>query len=213
MNDFIMLTCNSCGGKLQITPEIDNFACMYCGTEYQVRREGGIVALTPLVEEIMKVSVSTDKTASELAIVRLKEELSSLQDDLDQKQENLHEWKLQKTDERTKLEKETKERRIPLVAAIFGASIIISSIICNGLIKLDTNTIIIIAIVLTVAIYIILSSRNPKDIFRRNWTEEIDRDIQDNEQKWIRNQTILEQLIFQKKKEIEKHKKIVEGDI
>ena len=46
MNDFIMQTCNSCGGKLQITPEIENFACMYCGIEYQVNIEGEIVALT-----------------------------------------------------------------------------------------------------------------------------------------------------------------------
>ncbi len=70
MEDFITLTCKSCGGKLQITPEIDDFACMYCGTEYKVKREGGIVALSPLVEEMKKVSVSTDKTASELALVR-----------------------------------------------------------------------------------------------------------------------------------------------
>ena len=44
MTDFIMQTCKSCGGKLQITQEIDEFACMYCGSEYHVKREGEIVA-------------------------------------------------------------------------------------------------------------------------------------------------------------------------
>ena len=75
MADFIEMTCKSCGGKLKITTEIDEFACMYCGTEFRVRRGDGIVSISPLVDEMRKVSVSTDKTASELAIVRVKQEI------------------------------------------------------------------------------------------------------------------------------------------
>ena len=87
MTDYITMTCKSCGGKLQITPEIEDFACMYCGTEFRVKREGGIVALSPLVEQMEKVSVSTDKTASELAIVRLKEEILEIKEELVEKEE------------------------------------------------------------------------------------------------------------------------------
>ncbi|MFL7795121.1 MAG: hypothetical protein AB8I69_23480 [Anaerolineae bacterium] len=30
--DSITLTCPSCGGKLQVTNDIDRFACTHCGT-------------------------------------------------------------------------------------------------------------------------------------------------------------------------------------
>ena len=36
--DIIALSCPSCGGKLQITSDIDRFACMHCGTESLVKR-------------------------------------------------------------------------------------------------------------------------------------------------------------------------------
>jgi ribosomal protein S27AE len=48
MVDFITLSCPSCGNKLQITSDIDRFACGACGNEYVVIRKGGIVALKPV---------------------------------------------------------------------------------------------------------------------------------------------------------------------
>lgn len=79
MADFITLTCPSCGGKLQLTDDIERFACGYCGTEHIVRRNGGIVSLAPVIESLSRVQVSTDKTASELAITRLKSEIIELE--------------------------------------------------------------------------------------------------------------------------------------
>ena len=79
MIDFFTLTCPSCGGRLQITSDIDIFACGYCGTELRVRRGGGIVSLAPVVERLDKVQVGVDKTASELAISRLRAEISRLE--------------------------------------------------------------------------------------------------------------------------------------
>jgi hypothetical protein len=79
MSDFVTLTCPSCGGKLQITNDIDRFACGHCGNEHVVKRGGGIVALSPVVEGLAKVQAGTDKTASELAIVRLTQEIASLE--------------------------------------------------------------------------------------------------------------------------------------
>ncbi len=73
--DFVSLTCPSCGGKLQITGEIDRFACGHCGNEHMVRRSGGIIALTPVVEGLERIQRATDRTASELTIRRLRDDI------------------------------------------------------------------------------------------------------------------------------------------
>jgi ribosomal protein S27E len=49
MPDFITLSCPSCGHKLQITDDIDRFACAECGNEHIVIRSGGVVALKPVM--------------------------------------------------------------------------------------------------------------------------------------------------------------------
>lgn len=73
MTEFITLTCPSCSGKLEITEDIERFACAHCGTEHLIKRGGGIVSLAPVIEN---VSRGVNSTASELALTRLKEELS-----------------------------------------------------------------------------------------------------------------------------------------
>jgi len=78
MSYVINLTCPSCGGKLQITNDIERFACGNCGNELIVQRSGGAISLAPVVQEIRGVKTGVDKTASELAIVRLNEEISAL---------------------------------------------------------------------------------------------------------------------------------------
>ena len=84
MNDFVSLACPHCGGKLEITSDIDRFACMYCGSEQIVNRRGGIISLSLITDAIDKVAVGTDKTAAELALVRLEKELAKLDDDKEQ---------------------------------------------------------------------------------------------------------------------------------
>jgi DNA-directed RNA polymerase subunit RPC12/RpoP len=78
MPDFISLTCPTCGGKLQITNNIERFACGYCGNEHLVKRSGGIVTIEPVIEGLKKIQEGTDKTASELAIRRVREDIDSL---------------------------------------------------------------------------------------------------------------------------------------
>ena len=51
MLDFITLSCPSCGHKLQITDDIDRFACATCGNEYIVYRSGGVVTLKPVMDD------------------------------------------------------------------------------------------------------------------------------------------------------------------
>lgn len=75
---IIKLQCVSCGGKLEISPDMERFACGYCGTEQIVERRGGTVALKGVAQAIARVQVGTDKTAAELALNRLERELESL---------------------------------------------------------------------------------------------------------------------------------------
>jgi DNA-directed RNA polymerase subunit RPC12/RpoP len=79
MADFVTLTCPTCGGKLQITPDIDRFACTHCGNEHLVKRGQGVIAIQPLAESLIGLKRATDRTASELAIRRLTDELQQLQ--------------------------------------------------------------------------------------------------------------------------------------
>lgn len=79
MSDFVTLSCPSCGGKLQITHDIDRFACGYCGHEHVVKRSGGVVTIAPMIEGLRRVQIGTDRTAAELAIVRLEKEINELQ--------------------------------------------------------------------------------------------------------------------------------------
>lgn len=60
---MIKLTCHSCGGKLEITPDIERFACGHCGNEWIVNRSGGIVSLKAVEEQLIKVQEHTKETA------------------------------------------------------------------------------------------------------------------------------------------------------
>ena len=78
MSDFITLSCPSCGGKLQITKDIERFACAHCGNEMIVNRGQGIISLKPVIDEVKGVRKAADHTASELAIVRLQNDIDYL---------------------------------------------------------------------------------------------------------------------------------------
>lgn len=80
MPDIITLSCPFCGHKLQITPEIDRFACAACGNEHIVNRSGGMITIKPVIESIRNLQIGVDKTASELAIVRLRNEIAALEE-------------------------------------------------------------------------------------------------------------------------------------
>jgi len=79
MQNFITLTCPSCGGELKITNEINRFACAHCGREHIVQREGGVICLHPVTQGIQEIRDSTYRVASELAINRLECEIHELQ--------------------------------------------------------------------------------------------------------------------------------------
>jgi predicted RNA-binding Zn-ribbon protein involved in translation (DUF1610 family) len=81
-DDFVTLTCSSCGERLQVRDDIDRFACDSCGNEHLVQRQGGTVFLaatsTVPVPDSQQISGSVDTTDAELAVVRLTNEVESL---------------------------------------------------------------------------------------------------------------------------------------
>ncbi len=79
MEDFITLSCPTCGAKLEITKDLERFACSHCGQEHIIRRGGGIVSLAPVIGAIGKIQSGVDRTAAELALVRLPREIAELQ--------------------------------------------------------------------------------------------------------------------------------------
>ncbi len=79
MPDKISLTCPNCGGRLEITEDIDRFACAHCGCEQIVHRSEGVVSTKPVVDGLHEVKTGVDRAASELAIRRLREELEELE--------------------------------------------------------------------------------------------------------------------------------------
>lgn len=75
----LTLNCTNCGASLQVSQDMERFACGYCGTQQIVERRGGTVALKPLTDAIRLVQTGTDKTAAELALKRMGEELVTVQ--------------------------------------------------------------------------------------------------------------------------------------
>ena len=82
MSDFVTLSCPTCGYKLQVTNDIDRFACASCGNEHVVRRSGGMVSLAPVVQGLKQVQTGVDKTAAELAIQRISSDIAQLEEQI-----------------------------------------------------------------------------------------------------------------------------------
>lgn len=75
----ISLSCASCGSNLEVTADIDRFACGYCGASQVVQRVGGTISLKLVTDAIRLVQAGTDRTAAELALKRLNDELQDLE--------------------------------------------------------------------------------------------------------------------------------------
>ena len=65
----------NCGAKLDVSDDMERFACAHCGTEVVVQRRGGTISLMRVMHAIERVQVGTEKTAAELAIARYEKEL------------------------------------------------------------------------------------------------------------------------------------------
>lgn len=54
--DFVPLTCPSCGGRLEVGPDIHRLTCLNCGTTHDVLRDNPVPVLRPIIAQINKVS-------------------------------------------------------------------------------------------------------------------------------------------------------------
>ncbi|MBA2527016.1 MAG: hypothetical protein H0V18_14730 [Pyrinomonadaceae bacterium] len=73
----VNLNCTSCGGALEIAGDMERFSCGYCGSALMVQRRGGTIGLSLVGDAVARVQVGTEKTAAELALVRLDKELAT----------------------------------------------------------------------------------------------------------------------------------------
>jgi DNA-directed RNA polymerase subunit RPC12/RpoP len=80
MAEFVSLVCPRCGGKLNITAETDRFACIHCGQEQLVLRNGNEVILQPLQETLSKLQQATARSASEQAIKRIQADIGQIEE-------------------------------------------------------------------------------------------------------------------------------------
>ncbi|KQZ43890.1 hypothetical protein [Duganella sp. Root1480D1] len=75
---IISLKCVQCGAGLEVKPEIDDFACGYCGVQQHVERGGGVVSLRRMEETLDDVKIGTNRAASEFALRRLHADLNAI---------------------------------------------------------------------------------------------------------------------------------------
>jgi len=75
MPNFVTLSCPTCGARLQVSNDLQRFACAFCGNEHIVKREGGAVSLFPTLDGVERVAAGVDRTAIELTIARLEREI------------------------------------------------------------------------------------------------------------------------------------------
>lgn len=79
--EFISMTCRNCGGKLSISKDADQCICQNCGSEYLVTFSDNTFSIKKLSETLQGIHNSTDKTAAELALKRIREEKKKLHDE------------------------------------------------------------------------------------------------------------------------------------
>ena len=78
MKDLYILTCPCCGGRLAIPQDVSASTCVYCGEDYLVRRETGLIYLSPGLEPGREIKKESELTETERVILRLRKENNAL---------------------------------------------------------------------------------------------------------------------------------------
>jgi predicted RNA-binding Zn-ribbon protein involved in translation (DUF1610 family) len=127
MPEFIALTCLKCGGKLQIRDDKSEFTCPYCGTLHIYNPDQGMFFMSQIEKSLKNVEKGVDKTASELAIRRLKDDLSEMPQQGDIWEIKNEIWQYHEGGEtinealQALLKKQNPNTRTNLVGKIFGS--------------------------------------------------------------------------------------------
>lgn len=83
MVDIISVACPSCGARVKRTDDFERVQCEYCGNELFVDWSNGNISLVKFERSLRDMKSGVDKTASELAIVRLEKEIKQLSKEID----------------------------------------------------------------------------------------------------------------------------------
>jgi len=79
---LVNLSCPNCAGSLSVGSTQDVLTCGYCGASIQVERSGGEVSLSKLTDTMARLQRGADKSAAELALKRLADELRTAEAEL-----------------------------------------------------------------------------------------------------------------------------------
>ena len=82
MSESVALTCPACGNTLDIEEDISLFACVRCGSEYVVRRGGGIVSLAPAAENAAQATNGAEQAMVDANVAQMKAEINQIQEAL-----------------------------------------------------------------------------------------------------------------------------------
>ena len=74
----VALRCLGCGSNLSVPLNLEQITCLYCNLQQTIERGQGVMGLKRIVSSIEKVQVGTDRTAIELALRRLREEIAEV---------------------------------------------------------------------------------------------------------------------------------------
>lgn len=191
---------------MKITPDLENFACAYCGVEYMVKRDEGTIALQPLVDELKKMSTSLEKAASQIEINRLNLEISQLTSKRDEATKQYHQ-DIEQLEQR-----EHELLKIDQPVLFYGVSFFIIMMILGifsscAAITLGINEDSPFAFLIwmgTIGLTIIILVMNPKRIMKFPQLREIDRLKQEKTSDFERNRRTSDQNIEQLEFELEK---------
>lgn len=75
----VALNCPGCGAALRVEQQAETHACRYCGVTLRVDHAQGAISLSLVADAVAGVQRGTDRTAAELAIRRLSEDLKTLE--------------------------------------------------------------------------------------------------------------------------------------
>jgi len=89
---IISLTCPNCAAKLQIQGEMSIAKCSHCDRQFLINRGGSEIWLSPLMKGLEQVKLGSDNMAIELALTRLREEITYLNQTVESKKQDLITW-------------------------------------------------------------------------------------------------------------------------
>ena len=204
MVEFVRLSCPSCGGKLEVAQGVHTFACGYCGQQHKVIRQGGIITIEPIVEAIGRVQEGVDKTASELAIKRLKEEIAELSVKQDKSEKEL---KVQITELRRKRYEfaTTTLQAAAKIALLLGLALSVGWFGWARSVQEAIAVAVIAFVVLTLGIAIV----NPRKRINRKLIARLEEQLQTTESKLQETRSECERVLVAKQQDLAYHERIV----